>query len=221
MTISVLDRVVASPPDRPRVGNADHPMRKVTRQVAFEPSGWTDERKAKVAELFDSMASGWDERASAGETQTPLLDALARGGGLNGPCVEIGAGTGRATGPLLERFGSVLAVDVSIGMLRHFREPAAMAVLGDGAQLPMRDASVGTIVLVNAFLFPAEYDRALAPGGTIVWVNTLADNTPIHLPVDDVVAALPGAWDAVTADAGWGLWATVSRAPLTLDATTR
>jgi SAM-dependent methyltransferase len=210
--ITTLPRVVASPPDKPTVGNADHPMRKVTRQIAFEPGGWTAERKAKVVELFDGMAPDWDNRATAAETQTALVDALARGGALPGPCVEVGAGTGRATGALLGRFGAVLAVDVSIEMLRRFNEPAATTVLADGGALPVRDASVGTVVLVNAFLFPRELDRVLAPGGAVLWVNTLAEHTPIHLPVADVAEAMPGEWDAVTAEAGWGLWAVMRRA---------
>lgn len=209
--IEVLPRVVPAPPDRPAVGGPDHPMRKVTRQIAFEPGGWTAERKAKVTELFDGLAPDWDARFQAAETQTPLRDALDRGGPLAGPCVEVGAGTGRATGALVERFGPVLAVDVSLEMLRRFGEPAAQPTLADGGSLPVRAGSVGTVVLVNAFLFPDELDRVLRPDGAVLWVNTLGDATPIHLPVDDVVAALPGAWRAVTADAGWGTWSVVRR----------
>jgi SAM-dependent methyltransferase len=209
--IEVLPRVVPSPPDRPDVAGADHPMRAVTRQIAFEPGGWTPERKAKVAALFDSLAPGWDTRFQADETQPPLRDALARGGPLAGPCVEVGAGTGRATVALVERFGPVLAVDVSAEMLARFGEPRAQPVLADGGSLPVGDGAVGTVVLVNAFLFPAELDRVLRPDGAVVWVNTLGDATPIHLPVADVVDALPGRWRAVTADAGWGTWAVVRR----------
>ena len=51
----------------------------------------------------------------------------------------------------------------------------------------------------------------LARGGALVWVNTLAEWTPIHLPPEDVVAALPGAWDGVWAHAGWGTWTVVRR----------
>ena len=209
--IEMLPRVVPSPPGRPDVGNADHPMRKVTRQVAFEPGGWTAERRAKVVELFDGLADGWDDRFQATETATPLRDGLARGGALSGPCVELGAGTGRATGVLVDRFASVLALDVSWEMLARFAEPRATPVLGDSSALPVRDRSVGALVLVNAFLFPAEVARVLASGGAVVWVNTLGDATPIHLPVTDVVAALPGRWDAVASDASWGQWAVVRR----------
>ena len=70
---------------------------------------------------------------------------------------------------------------------------------------------MGTIVAVNAFLFPQEYDRVLKADGTILWINSLAEDTPIHLPVGDVVQALPGDWTAVSSEAGWGLWATLRR----------
>ena len=212
-----LERTVASPPDKPAVGNADHPMRKVTRQIAFEPGGWTPERMAKVVELFDGLAPDWDARFQSAETQTPLRDALARGGPFTGPCVELGAGTGRATGALVEQFGTALACDVSSEMLRLFGEPAAQPVRADSAALPVCDGGAGTLVLVNAFLFPAEAARVLARDGALVWVNTLGDATPIHLPPDDVVSALRAAtneaWMAVAAEAGWGEWAVVRREP--------
>jgi hypothetical protein len=45
-----------------------------------------------------------------------------------------------------------------------------------------------------------------------MWVNTSGDQTPIYLPAEDVVASLPGQWDAVAAEAGWGTWVVVRRA---------
>ena len=209
--ITVLPRIIEMLPDRPMTGGPDHPMRKVTRQIAFEPGGWTPERRQKVTELFDGLAPDWDGRMSADETNTPLRDALDRGGPVTGPCVEVGAGTGRATELLAQRFGPVLAVDLSAEMLRRFREPTALRALADGAALPVADHSIGTVVLVNAFLFPAEIERVLRPDGAVVWVNTLGQHTPIHLPVADVIEALPGDWAAVTAEAGWGLWAVIRR----------
>lgn len=209
--IERLERTVPTRPDRPQVGGADHPMRKVTRQIAFEAGGWTAERRAKVAELFDSLAPDWNLRFTSEESWGPLDDAFARGGALTGPCLEVGAGTGLATQRIGREFEHVVAVDVSLGMLQRFDHPTALPVLADAGSLPVADASVGTIIAVNAFLFPAEYDRVLAPGGAIVWINSLAEDTPIHLPVDEAVAALPGAWTAVTAEAGWGLWAVIRR----------
>ncbi len=209
--IEALERVIPSRPDRPQVGGPDHPMRKVTQQIAFEPGGWTPERKAKVAGLFDDLAAGWNDRFTAEESWDPIDDAFTRGGQLNGPCLEVGAGTGLATTRLVPRFGHVAAIDISMEMLRKFGEPNGSPVLADAGTLPVADHSVGTIVAVNAFLFPAEYDRVLAPGGAILWINSLGENTPIHLPVEEVLQALPGDWNAVTSEAGWGLWAVVRR----------
>ena len=60
-------------------------------------------------------------------------------------------------------------------------------------------------------LFPQEIDRVLRPGGTVLWVNTLGDQTPIHLPAADVLLALPGQWAGTTAHAGTGFWVTARR----------
>ena len=65
--------------------------------------------------------------------------------------------------------------------------------------------------MINMLLFPHEVDRILRPGGAVVWVNTLGDQTPIHLPPDDVVTALPGDWVGRTARAGTGFWLTAQR----------
>lgn len=187
-------------------------MRNVTRQIAFEPGGWTPERKAKVAALFDDLAAGWNDRFTSEESWNPLDDAFARGGALQGPFLEVGAGTGLATTRLAQHVGEVVAIDVAAEMLRRFVEPRGNPLLADAGCLPIANHSVATIVAVNAFLFPAEYDRVLRPDGAILWINSLAEDTPIHLCVDDVVAALPGTWDAVTSEAGWGLWAVLRRA---------
>ena len=207
-----LPTVVAFEPGRPELAGPDHPMRAVTRQIAFEPGGWTPERRAKVAGLFDSLAPDWHEKDVANRHDA-LLDALDRGGPFPaGPCVELGSGIGAFTGDLTERFDQVVAVDVSAEMLR--RAPAALAprVLADSAALPFADGTVGTAVLVNMFLFPAELDRVLAPDGAVVWVSAMGDATPIYLDAADVEAALPGEWAGKAAAAGWGTWAVFRRA---------
>jgi hypothetical protein len=55
-------------------------------------------------------------------------------------------------------------------------------------------------------------DRVLSPRGALVWVNTAGALTPIHLSAAEVVDAMPGDWDAVASDAGWGTWAVLTRA---------
>ena len=68
------------------------------------------------------------------------------------------------------------------------------------------------VVLINAFLFPAEVDRVLAPDGVVVWVNSSGPQTPIYLSVDDVVSRLPGSWEGVASQAGEGHWGVLRRA---------
>ena len=206
-------------PGRPALGDAHHPIRAVTRAVAFDgPAAWTPERAAHVAALFDELAPEWHLRP--GERLEAVADALDRGGPFPaGPCVEVGAGTGLATLLLAERLAPVVAMDLSAGMLA-LAPSSVPRVRADAAHLPVATAAVAVLVLVNMFLFPVEAARVLRPDGVLVWVNTLGDTTPIHLTAADVAAALPGSWGGVTADAGWGMWATLRRQPSTTSGNT-
>jgi SAM-dependent methyltransferase len=194
-----LPRVIPAAPDKPKFAGPDHPMRKVTRQVAFEPTGWTPERAAKVTGLFDSRME-------------PLVDALERGRVAGGLCVEVGSGTGFGTRYLVGRFEVILALDIAMEMLARAPAELGHRVRADGARLPLRDASADALVLVNALLFPGEVNRVLAPEGAVVWVNSLGDQTPIHLAAHDVANALPGSWQGVESEAGWGTWCVLRRA---------
>jgi pyridoxamine 5'-phosphate oxidase len=212
-TVVHLPRVAPARDGRPEVGRGDHPMRIATRRIAFEPSFWTRHEARKVATFFDELAPDWTARFTA-EEMAPLVDALERGGPLAGRVLEVGAGTGLGAQRLRDRFDDVIALDVSTEMLARFVVDGVPLVVGDGGALPVAASSVDVLVLVNAFLFPAEVDRVLAPDGAVVWVNTLAEFTPIHLPVSDVVGALPGSWDAIASEAGWGSWGVVRRSPV-------
>ncbi len=189
---------------------ADHPMRVVTREAAHDPASWTPQRCAEVAALFDSLAPEWNTRDVPGR-EAPLLDALHRG--LDAApdlehhlAVDIGAGTGLFTTELAERFPLLLAVDIAGEMLRRMPEGPAVRLQADAHDLPFADGSVDALVLINCFLFPREVDRVLAPHGALVWVNSRGTDTPIHLPSHEVDEVLPGAWDGVASQAGWGTW---------------
>lgn len=208
--IEKLPRVVPEAPDRPELAGPDHPIRKVTRQIAFEPGGWTPERAGKVTTLFDALAPEWHTRASEMRME-PLADALERGGAPGGRCLEVGSGTGFGTRLLAPRFDCVVAVDLSMEMLVRAAAELGHRVRADGARLPIASGGVQAVVLVNAFLFPQELDRVLAPGGALVWVSSLGDRTPIYLTAEDVAAALPGAWSGREAEAGWGSWCVLLR----------
>jgi SAM-dependent methyltransferase len=196
-------------------GNADHPMRIMTRRAAgLHPDGWDADARAKVAAYFDGMAAEWHTRTSP-ERDAVVVDALERGLpddlGSADVCVELGSGIGAYTPLLAQRWGRVLAVEVAVEMLRLAPPTPGHRLLADGASLPLPDGSAGAVVLVNCFLFPAEVDRVLAPDGVVVWVNSSGGDTPIHLPADDVVAALPGRWTGVRSGAGVGLWCVLRR----------
>jgi ubiquinone/menaquinone biosynthesis C-methylase UbiE len=77
--------------------------------------------------------------------------------------------------------------------------------------LPFHDRSFDAVVMINMLLFPHEVARVLRHAGTVLWVNTLGDQTPIHLPPDDVLTALPGTWTGRTAKAGTGFWLAATR----------
>jgi hypothetical protein len=188
----------------------DHPMRAITRAVAFEPDGWTPERQAQVVELFDALASEWNTRDVAGR-ELPMLDALERG--LNAApsarrtvAVELGGGTGLYSAALAQHFATLVTMDISTEMIRLVPDGPALPVQGDGSRLPLADRSIDALILVNMFLFPAEVDRVLAATGVVVWVNSRGPETPIHLTADEVDHALPGRWDGVSSSAGWGTW---------------
>ena len=196
-------------------GGADHPMRIMTRRAAgLLPEPWDDDARAAVAAAFDDLAPEWHTRTSPQRDQV-VADALERGlPDLRRAdvCVEVGSGIGAYTPRLAARWRRVLAVEVSLEMLR--RAPAAVGhrVLADGARLPLADGVASAVVLVNCFLFPTEVDRVLGPDGVVVWVNSSGTQTPIHLSGEEVLDALPGRWDGVTSGAGIGLWTVLHRA---------
>jgi SAM-dependent methyltransferase len=185
-------------------------MRELTLAIATDDSTWTKERAAEVGEFFDSVAAGWRER-DAPERHVALADALGRGGAFPaGWCFEIGSGTGNATQDLRTAFCDVLSADLSFEMLRH-APFADRRVQADASALPLRTGSVRIVALINVFLFAGEVSRVLADDGVVVWVSTNGDATPIYLSPREVLSALPGTWDGITAQAGWGTWLTARR----------
>ncbi len=190
-------------------------MRIATRRAAgIEGGGWTDELRGEVAAYFDELAVEWHTRTSP-ERMAVVRDALSRGlEALRPPAgsaVEVGSGIGSYSDAIAERYATVIAIDLSLEMLKQAPGGPAHRVQADGAQLPLGDSSVAAVVLINAFLFPAEVARVLSPDGILVWVNSSAERTPIHLSPDDLVAQLPGAWNGVSSRAGEGLWCVLQR----------
>ena len=191
-------------------------MRMATRRAAgFDAAGWTGELRKHVEGYFDGLAGEWHTRTSP-QRSAIVMDALERGlGPIDSPAglaVEVGSGIGTYSSLLAERFATVLAVDLSLAMLQRAPIGPAHRAQADGSALPVGDSSAAAIVLINAFLFPAEVERVLSPDGALVWVNSSGEQTPIYLSADDLVAALPGEWTGTASRAGEGHWCVLRRA---------
>jgi len=195
--------------------SADHPMRKVTWQVAYE-SGWSPDRAGKVADLFNGMARKWDATRSSLLRTAPVLDALDRGGlRFAGRWLEVGAGTGigsRTLAPAVEAAGGTLVtVDLALQMLMNAPSRVAPQVQADAGRLPFVGDQFDGVAMINMLLFPDEVVRVLASGGQLLWVNTSGEQTPIHLSPEEFVGALPGSWSARWARSGTGIWVVAER----------
>lgn len=194
------------------LGGSDHPMRLMTRRAAgLDGPPWDAGARRAVAAFFDELAPEWHTRTSAERTAV-VVDALARGDvGTGRVAIEPGSGTGAYSALIGERFRLVASVEIAEEMLRLAPPGASCRVLADGAELPMATGCADAVVLVNAFLFPTEVDRVLAPSGCVVWVSSSGDQTPIHLTAEEVARALPGLWHGVEGRAGAGTWCVLRR----------
>jgi predicted TPR repeat methyltransferase len=208
-----LERVVAAADSRELIGGPDHPMRKVTEAAAFDDGSWTAARAGEVEALFDGLAPDWNTRIAVDPLRfAPIDDAFARGGVTpTGIWLDVGCGTAVTTHRLGAHVDRIVGFDLSREMLRQAPEGTAVAQ-ADSAALPVPSGCAAVIVLMNAFLFPAEMDRVLAADGVLLWISARGDDTPIYLPPPDALQALPGRWSGVWAEAGNGTWAAFRRA---------
>ncbi|MGH9290652.1 MAG: methyltransferase domain-containing protein, partial [Acidimicrobiales bacterium] len=121
------------------LGSDDHPMRIMTRRAAgLAPGGWDAEARGQVEALFDELSGEWHTRTSP-QRRAVVVDALDRGGVTGGRlAVELGSGIGNYSSLLAERFHTVGAVDLSLGMLRLAPAAPAARLQADAADLPFQ-----------------------------------------------------------------------------------
>lgn len=189
-------------------------MRVMTRRIAgLEPGDWDDDAEQLVRKTFDTLAAEWHTKTSRERTAV-VDDALTRGldrlASSTALSVEVGSGIGTYSPLLAARFDVVVSVELSWEMLKR-ADDSTCRVQGDGGRLPLRDGSADAVVLINAFLFPAELDRVLAPSGLVLWVNSSGEETPIYLSFEEVAAALPFPVVGVASRAGSGTWCALAR----------
>ena len=210
---AILPRKWPSPDGKPLPpAETAEAFRAFARDLAAGRRPWDTETAHFVADLFDQLAAEWDTTRATGRDD-PLRDALDRGGSFpQGPCLEVGSGTGLFTPLLASLFPQVISVDLSEQMLRQAAGRSPLRVRADVGALPVADARIAVVAAIDMLLFPAEIARVLAPDGVLLGINQLGEDGPLYLPAADVAAALPGRWRAVEAHAGWGSWAALRRA---------
>jgi len=129
--------------------------------------------KLKIRRSFDKSADHYDNYAVfQRETATELADRIARHG-TGGRALDIGCGTGALSALMAESgtFGSIVALDLSLGMSRKAKQrssrgPGFAVVQADAEALPVRDNSLDLIVSNLALQWvadPAHFFGQIAP----------------------------------------------------------
>ncbi len=115
----------------------------------------------------------------AGRPEYPLEAVAWMLEGTEGVVLDLGAGTGKLTRGVLALGREVVAVDPDAAMLARLASelPAVRAEVGTAEEIPLPDASVGAVVLGQAWHWvdveraSREAARVLAPGGVLglIW----------------------------------------------------
>ena len=165
-----------------------------------------DKRRGDVAAMFDRVAERYDlanDVLSLGQDRAwrkRVTEAVApRPGQL---ILDLAAGTGTSSSPIAETGATVIATDLSVGMLLVGKRcrPGLSFVAADALQLPYTDASFDAVTISfglrnveDTAAALTEMRRVIKPGGTLVVCEF---STPTWRPFRTVysnylVAALP------------------------------
>jgi SAM-dependent methyltransferase len=130
----------------------------------------------------DLHAASFDRAADVYDASRPSYPADAVSwlvDGVEGPVLDLGAGTGKLTAALVERGRAVTAVDPSPEMLRVLRGrlPGVEAVEGTAERIPTPDRAFALVVVAQAWHWVdpgravPEVARVLRPGGRLglIW----------------------------------------------------
>ena len=189
-------------------------MRQITRDVVYK-NLWNSNLVEEVKKLFDEKASEWSTTRNIPSRGIPVLDALERGEVYGEKVVDLGAGTGLATQLLVNKFESVVALDISKEMIKNSVTPETPQVCADGGCLPFASNSIDVFLVMNMILFPNEIERCLKDEGFLVWVSSRGPETPIYLPPEEVIDLMSAnsevSWFGVSAYALEGSWLVARR----------
>jgi ubiquinone/menaquinone biosynthesis C-methylase UbiE len=196
----------------------------ISALVAHAPWSWPLLNRP-VMNFFDRAASGWDERTGAGSVDhlAPLSAGVLDVAIEPERILDIGCGTGAATLFLAREFprARIRGVDISPMMISRATakiglDPEARVAFreADASKLPWPDRSFDLVTLVNMPLFFGEINRVLRPGGSVIVVATLGDDTPFSTPTRTIKHKFKrlGLDRSGGGSAGRGTWFTARKA---------
>jgi SAM-dependent methyltransferase len=152
-----------------------------------------------VTRLHRAAAEGFARSADAYERGRPgYPDAAIRHVIAQLPprpvVLDLAAGTGKLTRPLLDAGLSVIAVE-PVAEMRAALPAAARAFDGTAEAIPLADGSVDAVTVGQAFHWfdgdaaLAEIARVLRPGGLLVLIwNARVDEDPVHQAIEALIA---------------------------------
>ncbi|MEX0620874.1 MAG: class I SAM-dependent methyltransferase [Solirubrobacterales bacterium] len=192
--------------------------RAISGVIAHAPRLWPLVH-GPVMNFFDRAARDWDTRTGAGSVEhlAPLAAAVLTIEKEPERVLDVGCGTGAATLFLAREFphARIRGVDISAAMVSRATskiglDPEARVAFrqGDSSKLPWSDRSFNLVTLVNMPLFFGEINRVLRPGGTVIVVATLGDQTPFSTPQKTIERKFSrlGIAPAHVGTAGRGTW---------------
>jgi ubiquinone/menaquinone biosynthesis C-methylase UbiE len=130
--------------------------------------------------VFDRAVDYYDKTRSLSSASMNKLVPLIRRSAGDGPCLEIGVGTGRIALPLQAGGTDMVGLDLSVAMMRRLVHNAGgelpfPLVAADAASLPLVDDSFAAALAVHVLhLIPAwrraleELGRVVRPSGALV-----------------------------------------------------
>jgi SAM-dependent methyltransferase len=148
----------------------------------------------RAAEVYDRIRPDYPREAIEW-----LADVLRLAPGS--VVLDLAAGTGKLTGPLVSTGARVIAVEPSEEMLALLGRvvPAADALTGTAEGIPLADASVDAVTVAQAFHWFAndaalgEIHRVLRPNGALALVWNRRDLTaPAHALLEELMATKVG-----------------------------
>ncbi len=147
--------------------------------------------------IHRAAATGFARSVDAYERGRPgypaaALEPLALAPGFT--VLDLAAGTGKLTRPLVESGATVIAVE-PVAEMRAVLPTAARVLDGTAEAVPLDDASVDLVTVAQAFHWfdgdaaLAEIHRVLRPGGrlALLW-NRRAEDDPVNRAIDALLA---------------------------------